>query len=69
MFHNGEQFEELELRYAGRTSVFGGRFRLPRVTVDYEVLEIRVTASQPDTRNFGVGRQGVKLLPGQEEGS
>ncbi len=69
MFHNGEQFEELELAYAGRTSVFSGRFTLPLVQVDYEVLDIRITASQAETRNFGVGRQSVKLVPSAEEGA
>ena len=63
MEHNGQRFEVLEMPYAGRTNVFGCRFKVPQVQVDFEVLEVTVTASQASVGNFGMHRKTYKLKP------
>lgn len=51
------------MQYAGRQNVFETSFEVPVVGKDYEVLELTVTASQPDAGNFGVHTKTVKLIP------
>lgn len=55
--------QELTLQYAGRTNVFETHFRVPKVSRDYEVLAVTVTAAQPETTNFGVHQRTFKLTP------
>ncbi len=51
------------LDYAGRSNVFQGGFELGAVSKDYEVLDILVTATQPNTANYGATRRTFKLIP------
>lgn len=51
------------MQYAGRTNVFETQFRIQKVHTDYEVLSVTVTASQPETANFGVHQRIFKLTP------
>ena len=53
----------MALSYAGRSNVFEGHVKLGRVEKNYEVLEIRVTAAQVNTANYGSTRRTFKLIP------
>ena len=63
LYHNDKPLDEILLRYAGRTSVFDGHFRMPPVQKDYEVLRVVVSASQGETPNFGSHQATFKLVP------
>ena len=63
LYHNDELLDEMILRYAGRTNVFEGRFRIPKVQKDYEVLRVVVSASQAAMPNFGSHQSTFKLVP------
>lgn len=63
MRHNDRELASLTLRYAGRVNVFGGEFQLAEVGKDYEVLSIRVTASEPAALNLGTQTRTYKLTP------
>lgn len=63
MLHNRQPIARFQLEYAGRTNVYHGDFEVPPVGKDYEVLEVRVSASQPKAGNFGFHRRTYKLTP------
>ena len=61
--HNDQLVGDLELHYAGRANIFEGHWVVPEVQKDYEVVRVRVTASQPEVTNFGVHERTFKLIP------
>ncbi len=61
--HNAHEIASMVLDYAGRSNVFQGGFELGAVSKDYEVLDILVTATQPNTANYGATRRTFKLIP------
>ncbi|HSR69061.1 MAG TPA: hypothetical protein VLU25_14080 [Acidobacteriota bacterium] len=61
--HQDRLVREMPLTYAGRKNVFEGRFKVPEVEKDYEVLSITVTAAQASVGNFGADRKTYKLTP------
>lgn len=61
--HNGTVIQEGRLAYAGRVNTFEGRFQVPQIQKDYEILQVTITASQPEDGNFGFDRKTCKLKP------
>lgn len=63
MWHQGARIADLVLRYAGQVNVFEGSFALGEVAKNYEVLRIRVTASDAPALNFGCQERTFRLEP------
>jgi len=53
----------MKLAYSGQVNVFEGSFQLGEVQKNYEVLRIRVTASEAAALNFGSQERSYKLEP------
>ena len=62
-WHQGSQIADLVLGYAGQVNVFEGGFSIGEVAKNYEVLKIRVTASEAAALNFGCQEHTYRLEP------